>query len=727
MKRGIRSHLFQVLLAGILPVGLFAGALLFLNWRSLEHERRSIQMETTRVLAAAVDNALDSSIQRAAILARLWATRPDDVRQIYEQSRDALATNPDWDVVMAFDASGQLVFRTDRPFGDRPAGPHLRPYSLQALKTNQPTVSEVFTSSVRRQHSVGVAVPVSRDGVATHVLIVSLDLEWFDSLLRAQGLPPGGIGGIFDRQYKFIARSHDAQQRRGTDPAATLHKDMLGTPEGLGRYASLDDSAVYTSWTRSKHGWTVGFATPAGPIDGALLRYLGMLAGLLVVTLAAGLGFAVLKGRRITASLEILEERAAELARGRSLPPAPAAGVAEIDRALLALERASGLLDEARRERDDLLVIEQKARGAAEAANRAKDEFLAMLGHELRNPLAAISNSVHVLRAAERSDEHVEFAAAVIHRQAAHLKRLIDDLLDVGRVMTGKIRLQQQRLELESTLRQVIATLEAAGTLAAHEVRLETQPAWVRGDQARIEQILTNLLTNAATYSPAGGPIRVALSAAAGEARLEVSDAGIGIAPEHLERIFELFYQAEGAHHGGRQGGLGIGLTLVKRLTELHGGRVAVHSAGRGHGATFVVTLPAIEAAALTEPPAMNAVKPRTVLVVEDNDDTRDSLRLLLEMRGHRVLQAANAVEALRTLRQGQPAVAIIDIGLPGMDGYGLAQRIRSEYDGRIALAALTGYGSDQDVRRALDAGFNVHLTKPVDPAELDSLLSCAA
>ena len=728
MKRGIRSHLFQVLLLGILPVGLFAAALLFFNWHAQEEQRRAIQMETTRVLATAVDNAIDSTMQRAAILARLWAARPKEVRQVYEHAHGALAVSPDWESVLAFTAGGELLFRTDLPFGERPAGAVLRPYSLEALQRMRPTVSEVFISSVRKEPTLGVAVPVARDTAASHALVVRLNLHWFDELMRAQGLPPGAIVGVFDKNLKFIARSHDGDARRGTDPSGPLHEDMMAKTEGLGRYPSLDRTSVYTSWTRTKHGWTVGFATPAEPIDGALMRHLGILAALLGAMVAAGLAFAFLKGRKIASSLELLEHRSADLARGQSLPPAPPAEVTEIDRALQALERASGLLDEARRQRDELLLVEQKARAAAESANRAKDEFLAMLGHELRNPLAAISNSVNVLRAPGRSEEHVAFAAGVIHRQTGQLKRLIDDLLDVGRVMTGKIRLQRQPLDLETSLRQVVTTLKTAGTLSAHHVEVNTQAAWVDGDQARIEQILTNLLTNAATYTPASRSIRVTLSVKGADAVLQVTDEGIGIAPEHVGRIFDLFYQAEGAQHGARQGGLGIGLTLVKRIVELHGGSISVDSAGQGHGATFTVKLPASAPAARAAEPPERTAGAHTVLVVEDNEDTRESLRLALEMRGHRVLEAADADQAVQVLQSSaRPRVALIDIGLPGMDGYGLARRIRSEFDGRIALVALTGFGAEQDVRRALDAGFEVHLTKPVDPAELDSLLARAA
>jgi signal transduction histidine kinase len=560
MKRGLRWHLFEVLLLGILPVGLFAAALLFLNWRAQEEERRTIQIETARVLAAAVDNAIDSTIQRASILARLWAAQPGDHRRVYEHALTALPGNPDWESILAFEASGKMVFRTELPFGAPSGGARLRAYSTEALRANRPVVSEIFVSSERKRSAVGVAVPVSRDGAATHVLIVGLKLDWFDELLRRHGLPPGAIVGIFDGALRFVARSHDGNERRGHAPAPGLDEDMRASAQGLGRYPSLDGTSVYTSWARTRHGWTVAFATPAGPVDGALARHLWMLGGLLAAVVAAGFAFAALKGRRITAAHEALA-----------------------------------------RERDELLKTEQKARAAAEAANRSKDEFLAMLGHELRNPLSAIANSATVLRTPGCEREHAEFAAAVIHRQSWHLKRLIDDLLDVARVMTGKIRLQPRAFDLEAAVHEVVATLKTAGTLSAHPVEVDARPAWVEGDRVRIDQIVTNLLTNAAAHTPPSKPIRVTLRSEAGEAVLRVADEGVGIAPEDMERIFDLFFQARGAR-GGPNGGLGIGLTLVKRLVELHGGSIAVASAGPGRGASFTVRLPVASAQAGERP-----------------------------------------------------------------------------------------------------------------------------
>jgi CheY-like chemotaxis protein/anti-sigma regulatory factor (Ser/Thr protein kinase) len=247
----------------------------------------------------------------------------------------------------------------------------------------------------------------------------------------------------------------------------------------------------------------------------------------------------------------------------------------------------------------------------------------------------------------------------------------------------------------------------------------------VSGDQTRIEQIVSNLLVNAATYSPPGHAIRVALTGENGDAVLQVSDEGIGIAAANQPRIFDLFYQVEPS--GSRaHGGLGIGLTLVKRLVELHGGSVSVASAGEGRGATFTVRLPALAAGAGSASAEPGAIEPRTVLIVEDNDDERESLRLALEQHGHRVLHAGDARSALAEIRSGRPSVALIDIGLPGMDGYALARAIRSQHDGTLALVALTGYGAPADVDRAREAGFALHLTKPVEANQLAAIVSRA-
>ncbi len=604
--------------------------------------------------------------------------RSENERELYEAARAALAVSPDWANVLAFKADGTGVFRLDRPFGTSIPSMRMREYSAAVLKENRPRLSNLFANSVTGARVVGVAYPVARGDAVTHVLIASLSLPWFDALLNRQRLPPGGIGGIFDDDMKFVARSHDGEARRGADPAPGLHERMKAEPDGLDRFPSLDGQSVYTSWTRTSRGWIVAFATPAAPIDGAFWRTMGLLCAMLVAVVLAGMAFAALRARRITASF---------------------------DETLQAVER--------------LREAERDGRAAAEAANRAKDEFLAMLGHELRNPLAAVSNAVAIIRAPERTPQQLEFASGVIHRQCGHLKRLIDDLLDVGRVVTGKIVPDRRPLDLRASAQHVVTTLRTAGTFARHTLEVQAAPVWINGDQTRIEQIISNLLVNAAAYTPAGGRIELGLAQEDDTAVLSVRDDGNGIAAEALPRIFDLFFQ------GGQHGGLGIGLTLVKRLVELHGGTVTAYSAGPGKGATFTVRLPGTQAQVVqAESSAARLHAARTILVVEDNADERESLRIALELHGHRVLHAEDAQSALAQAHSGKPSIAFIDIGLPGMDGYGLAGELRARYGQTIALIALTGYGRGEDARRAREAGFSAHLTKPVEVSELAAIVA---
>jgi CheY-like chemotaxis protein/anti-sigma regulatory factor (Ser/Thr protein kinase) len=367
-----------------------------------------------------------------------------------------------------------------------------------------------------------------------------------------------------------------------------------------------------------------------------------------------------------------------------------------------------------------LTELERAARLQAEAANQAKDEFLAMLGHELRNPLSAIASAVEVLNRVDSGSEVAASARAIAARQTRHLAHMMDDLLDVGRVMTGKIVLDRRPVELLDAARRVEATVRATGRAGRHRLSVAGTPTWVDGDAARIEQVLANLVTNALKYTPSDGSIAVSVGEDGRNAVVRVSDTGRGIAPELLPRIFDMFVQGEQAPERA-QGGLGIGLTLVRRLVELHGGHVQAASAGVGMGSTFTVAFPRLPAPPpVAEAPARRRVPPQRTLVVEDNDDARDMLRTLLELDGHVVRDAANGIAGLAAALEHRPDVAIIDIGLPEMDGYEVARRLRaSESLKAVKLIALTGYGQADDARRAYEAGFDLHIVKPVDPERL--------
>jgi len=373
----------------------------------------------------------------------------------------------------------------------------------------------------------------------------------------------------------------------------------------------------------------------------------------------------------------------------------------------------------------ELFARQQAARSEAEAANHAKDQFLAMLGHELRNPLGAISNAAHVLGLAGDTGPLVARAQGIISRQVRQLGRVVDDLLDVSRVTSGKITLEREPLDLAELARRAVALVGTLEGGPRHAVTVDAEEVWVDADAARLEQVAVNLLDNAVKYTPSGGAIRMTVRRDGQDAELEVRDSGIGIPAPLLPRVFDLFMQ--GDHSLDRsKGGLGIGLTLVRRLAELHGGTVTAYSAGEGQGSVFTVRLPAIaRPLALGPAAASRASAPaRRVLVIEDNEDSRLSLRELIRGLGHDVHEAADGIAGVESALAIAPDLALVDIGLPGLDGYEVARRLRRHPIGRrLRLVALTGYGLPEDRQRAMEAGFDRHLVKPVDPAQLAALL----
>ena len=380
---------------------------------------------------------------------------------------------------------------------------------------------------------------------------------------------------------------------------------------------------------------------------------------------------------------------------------------------------------EGEEERAMLLARERAARREAESANRAKDEFLAMLGHELRNPLGAISNAAHVLERLGQPGDATAAARGIIGRQTAHLARLTDDLLDIGRAIVGKVVLDVKPVNLREVAERAIDGLREGGRLERHNVSFDGVPAWVDADTTRIEQIVTNLVTNALKYTPPGGSIKVRVARKGRDAALSVEDDGLGIAPELLPRIFDLFVQGQPPADRA-QGGLGIGLALVKRLTELHGGSVEAHSEGQGKGTTVTATLPVVATPGReAEEREASAEAARRILIVEDNDDARETLRTLLELRRHTVREAIDGPSGIQAALHFQPDVALIDVGLPGLDGYEVARQLRaSEGAKRMRLIALTGYGLPADALRAREAGFDAHFVKPVHPDQLAEILA---
>ena len=373
---------------------------------------------------------------------------------------------------------------------------------------------------------------------------------------------------------------------------------------------------------------------------------------------------------------------------------------------------------------------------ASEKNVRLRDEFLAMLGHELRNPLGAIRNTLHAIDLRDGTDPEGPRLRprdrSLMNRQVGHLTRLVDDLLDVSRVTTGKVVLKREQVDLADLTLRCVQSLEEMARIHGPDLQFVPAPdsVIVAGDATRLEQVVTNLLTNAIKYTPPEGVITVRVERAGGEAVISVADTGAGLSPDMLERVFELFSQSDRTLERA-EGGLGIGLTLVRALVRQHGGDVTAVSPGPGRGSTFEVRLPLLpaeETVVASQPsdgaarPAA-AVEPLRVLIVEDNDDNRESLVMLLEQLGHAPSAAEDGPKALERLAAEEHDLAIVDIGLPQMDGYEVARRVRGTLGSRVRLVALTGYGQPEDRERAKAAGFDDHVTKPLDLRQLESLL----
>jgi signal transduction histidine kinase len=353
-----------------------------------------------------------------------------------------------------------------------------------------------------------------------------------------------------------------------------------------------------------------------------------------------------------------------------------------------------------------------------------KEQFVAMLAHELRNPLGAISSAIGVLDMVGR--DPADRARGIIKRQLQHLSHLVDDLLDTTRITTGKIDLTRASVNLAESVARGLKTLEVAGSTDGFVIDVESEDTWVDADAARVDQILANLMSNAVKYTPAGGRITIRVHPHGEQGVFEIADTGVGMAPEVLSRVFDLFFQ-EDRSPDRRRGGLGIGLTLVRQLVELHGGQVEAASEGEGCGSRFTVRLPlcppAVAHEAKTELDDQVLERSR-ILLVEDSEDARHMLQMLLMLAGHEVYAAVDGPSGLEMARTKRPDIAVIDLGLPGMDGFEVARRLRAGSEKDVRLIALSGYGQPEDRRKTLDAGFDMHLVKPVDPAHLSTAIA---
>ncbi len=721
----LRHRLLWLAAAAMLPVAAISGIALAALWLEQRDQAARLGLEITRALSTAEDAELHRAIAALEGAAASPSLDEANFRRYHAILERILAERPEWLTITLADAQGHMLLNARIAYGEKLPPLIERESFDEAVRGGRPVVGAVARGP-QGEWAVPVRVPVVRDAAVRYVLTAAVKPEAFVEVLNRQRLPQDWVASVFDAKGLRVARSRQNEDFVGKEPTPSLRTMMQSdASEGTGLTYALEGDAVYTAFSRSPSGgWTVAVGLPRAFVEAGARRSLAVYGGGLVLSIAVGILAALLMARRITGPMAGLSEAAQALGRRESVAM-PATDIVEIRRVADSIEFAAAERQRSDAERQQLLEREQQARAIAEAANRSKDEFLAMLGHELRNPLGAIANGARLLEAPDEATR--AHARDVIARQVQHLARMTDDLLDAARAMTGKIVLQRQPLDLADAAARAVAALHASGRAGAHRFVQRLAPAWVDADPTRIEQVLANLLANAVKYTPGGAAITVSVAREGADAVLSVADEGVGMPQELVPRVFEPFVQGERPLDRSH-GGLGIGLTLVRRLAELHGGSASAVSEGPGRGSVFTVRLPAIDAPARSAPRVL-AASPgtaRRVLVVEDNADARETLKRLLEYEGHTVRAAADGAAALELLRAEPVDVALVDIGLPGMDGYELARRIRAEIDPqhRLRLAAVTGYGLAEDRRRSAAAGFDAHLIKPIDLASLAALLS---
>ncbi|WUR15454.1 ATP-binding protein [[Empedobacter] haloabium] len=690
-----------------------------------QREQERSMLDLARALSSAADAELDGVVATLTGMARTPALAAGDVAAFYAVARLQAATQPEWLSVILTDGNGNMLFRTTAPYG-APAVPIADPASLrQALAVRHAVVGHVARGAGGRV-ALPVRVPVSDAAGRLYVLTAVIRPDRLLRVIQRQVVPPGAVISVLDSSGLIVARSADHRARVGGPPSPSLTRLLHHPlPEGVGASTTLEGMDVTAAYTRlSRYGWTVAVGTPTALLRSAFLHSFAMYGMGIAGSLAACIALASLLAARMVRATRQLQSAASALGAGAavSVPPSRIRELRTIGEALTAAARQHTAHEE---ERSRLLASlrealdqQEQALARAREAGRAKDEFLAVLGHELRNPLSPIVASLDLMDL--RDEATTKRERAVLRRQVNHLRRLVDDLLDVSRITSGKLQLELRPVNLADIVRQAVAAFPGQQIALAAPIDV-----WVRGDDSRLTQVLNNLLSNAARFG--GASAQVTLTTTPGHACLTVSDTGVGMSAALLEHVFDPFFQAP-QQLARRTGGLGLGLAIVRRIVELHGGRVSAHSAGPGQGSRFEVELPLTQSSASPADSAPHAPMPaQRVLLVDDNEDAAVTSAALLRQIGHDVHVAHSAAEALALGRRHPPAVAILDIGLPDMDGYALAAALREEAGAApLRLVALTGYGQKADVERARAAGFDVHLTKPASADDLRRALAPA-
>jgi len=727
----LRAFLLLLVVGTLLPAVVIAA---FLARRVAADNREAVErrlLEAARAQAAIVDAELGGTIRALQGIAESDRLTVDDLHGFYVQAAELLGTQPSWNAVSLAAPDGHQILNTERPFGSElPFGTD-RDSVSRAARLRLPAIGNLRVGGVSGQLGFAVRVPVVRDDRVRYIVSAWITSRSFASVLRRHEIPDDWTRGVLDAAGVVVARSRDADRFVGRQGAADFLRQSGVDDAGVFRGTSLDHIPVYSAFSRAPMSrWTAGVSVPAAAIDAPFRQSVIALSAVALLLLALGGAGAFAIARQLSHDISRSAEEAEAIARGGG-SSVPASRVTEIQRLLDALGRSAALLETRQRERDEQVARADAARDEAQAADRAKDQFLAMLGHELRNPLAPALTALELIKlkgAAESTRER-----EVVERQIRHMARLVDDLLDVSRLRRGAIELRRERLDVNDAIGRAVEMTAPLFTERRHTLEVAVEPGlMVDGDRVRLAQVVSNLLANAAKYTEPGGHVTLRAYGSVGDVTIECHDSGIGLSPEFVPRVFDLFVQGERGLDR-REGGLGLGLAVARALVELHGGRIEATSDGPQRGSTFTVWLPAVPPApggatvSGSVRPEGVAGEPRAgrVLVVDDNADGLEMLVAALRHAGVDAAGASSPSEALATAARERPQAAILDIGLPEMNGFELARALRAQAgETPLRLVALTGYGQPHDMAAARAAGFDAFFVKPVDVTVLIAALT---
>ena len=719
----LRTLLQWLMLVSMLPTLLLAALMVR---SAADDNRANIQrrvLESARDLATDLENRLTAGLRTLSALAASESLARGDLAAFRNEATRHQSAYAEWMTVVLTSPDGHHLLNTGIPAGE-PLPAVTDPESLaEVVATGQPVMGSLRPGPNGRL-AFALRVPVVRDGAVTAVISAVITPQGLTDALKMASDHDEWVRVLIDGDNVVVARTREPEAFVGHTATPAFLARIGSLDEGVVESTTLDGASVYSAISRNRAtGWLSVVAVPRDVVEAQFfgsLTVLGIVGALLLGV--GGLGSYFI-ARWIARDISMVSAAASRLVEGRPVQ-ITTPSVDEVRQLADALEHSGALIKTREQERDERVSRADAARAEAEATTRARDEFLAMLGHELRNPLAPVLNALHLARAqggviGQRERE-------VIERQVRHMARLVDDLLDVSRLRRGAVALREEIVDLRVIADEAVEMTRPL--FEDNDQRLSIDvPAGLAlvGDDDRIAQVLTNLLSNAAKYTPRGGMVSLSAHADGNNAVIRCADNGIGIGVELLPHLFNPFVQ--GARSIDRsQGGLGLGLAVARTLVELHGGAISVHSDGPGLGSVFEVRLPtrlgtSVDPAPPSAPALPSSRPAIRVLVVEDHDDVRDMLVRVLTMGGVETRGVATASAALRVASDWRPAVAVLDVGLPDMDGFDLARALRArDPDRGLYLIALTGYGGETYAEQARAAGFDEFLVKPLG---VDALL----